>query len=239
MSGDVPTNESVGKRLAPVRRLRASILELMLLVAAAAVCFRWPGLSVPVGLLFLYALTQRRDILGQPTRGALAQVALALYLPPAAGLFLVTREEWGYYLENFSVMPTFIPWGLILASMYWWFRFHSPLFQVAIVVLWSITPVALILGLGVARRDLNWRIVCLSLTAAMILLMLPWWFGSPQNKAAIEAVVLSMSPTLAVIVGLGVVARRDRTSRIACLSLAAVMSAASTSLTWGFLHAGA
>jgi hypothetical protein len=67
-----------------IRRLNASILELMLLVAAAAVSFRWPGLSVPVGLLFLYALTQRRDILGQPTRVALAQVALvpkqALYI---------------------------------------------------------------------------------------------------------------------------------------------------------------
>jgi hypothetical protein len=239
LSDHVDTPESMDDRPALDRRPRVSILELMLLVAAAAVSFRWPGLSVPVGLLFLYALTQRRDILGQPTRVSLAQVALVLYLPPAAGLFLVPREEWGYYLENFSVMPTFIPWGLILASMYWWFRFHSPLFQVAIVALWTITPVALILGLGVARRDLNWRIVCLSLTAAMILLMLPWWFGSPQNKAAIEAVVLSMSPTFALIVGLGVVARRDRASRIACLSLAAVMSAASSSLTWGVLHAGA
>ena len=85
MSDHVRMNESQGKRLAPVRRLRASILEMMSLVAALAVSFRWPGLTVPVGLLFLYALAQRRDILRRETRIALGQVALASYLPPAVG----------------------------------------------------------------------------------------------------------------------------------------------------------
>ncbi len=65
--------ESAEERLAPVRRPRVSILEMMVLVAALAVSFRWPGLSVPVGLLFLYTLARRRDILQRPTRVALGQ----------------------------------------------------------------------------------------------------------------------------------------------------------------------
>src|ERR1700678_1653765 len=97
VSDHVRPNESVGKRPSPIRRLRASILEMMSLVAALAVAFRWPGLSVPVGLLFLYTLAQRRDILRRQTRVALGQLALALYLPPAAGLLVVGVPMWDFY----------------------------------------------------------------------------------------------------------------------------------------------
>jgi len=176
----------VGKRLAPVRRLSASIREIMSLVAAVAVSFRWPGLTVPVSLLFLYALARRRDVLGRPTRVALTQVALALYFPPAAGLLLVPFQGWDQYLEVFPFMPTFIPGALIL-------------------------------GLETA-------------CAAA-------FFDSPQHPVA--TVVLSTVNPLAVIGGLGMVARRGRAWRIACLTLAAAMSAASTFLIWVLLTAGA
>ena len=170
MSDHIPTNESVGKRLAPVRRLRVSIREVMSLVAAAAVSFRWPGLIVPVSLLFLYALAQRRDILGRPTRVALAQVALALYLPPAVGLLLFhyVEEGWELNLEHFSFMPNFIPGALISLMLPWFDRLHAPLFAVEIVVVSTMTSLAMIGGLGVlARRGRAWRIACLTIAAAM------------------------------------------------------------------------
>jgi hypothetical protein len=133
-------------------------------------------LTVPVCLLFLFALAQRRDSLGWPTRVALAQVALALYLPPAVGLLLVPRVWWDRCLvENFQFMPIFIPGALILRlftardTMFWpLFMFDSPLQTVATVVLSTMIPLAVIVGLGVvARRGRAWRIACLIITAAM------------------------------------------------------------------------
>jgi hypothetical protein len=108
--------------------IRISILEVMLLVAVVAVSLRWPGLSVPVGLLSLYALARRQDILSRPTRVAFGQVALALYLPPALGLFLLPLEEWGHYLDHLSLMWTVYPWAGIAAVLEWWFQAHSLLF---------------------------------------------------------------------------------------------------------------
>ncbi len=170
MAEQVDNNESTGKRLAPDRWPRVSILEVMLLVAALAVSFRWPELSVPVGLLFLYALAQRRDTLGRPTRVALAQVALALYLPPAVGLLLFhyVEERWDLNLEHFSCMPNFIPGVLIALMLPWFDRFHAPFFAVEILVLSTMTSLAMIGGLGVlARRGRAWRIACLTLAASM------------------------------------------------------------------------
>jgi hypothetical protein len=164
----VPTNESPEERLAPVRGPRVSILDVMFLVAALAVSFRWPGLSVPVGLLFLYTLAQRRDILGRRTRVALAQVALALNLPPALGLISVPDNGWDLCLEQFSLMPNFLPGALIALLLPWFDRFRSPFFPVEIVVLSTMTSLAMIGGLGVAaRRSRAWRIACLTIAAAM------------------------------------------------------------------------
>jgi hypothetical protein len=168
LSDFVHPNESVGERLAPVRRLRASIIELMSLVAAAAVSFRWPGLTVPVCLLFLFALAQRRDSLGWPTRVALAQVALALYLPPAVGLFWVDLRVWDVYLERFSLMPTFVPAALIM-GLDWVVQVvrFSPAGTARMVVL-SLSPLVMIAGLGVvARRGIAWRIPCLIVALGM------------------------------------------------------------------------
>jgi hypothetical protein len=233
-----PRNESIEERRAPVRRLQISILEVMFLVAALAVSFRWPGFIVPVSLLFLYALAQRRDILRRQARVALGQISLALYLPPVLGLPFVPRSEWGYFLEQFSVLPTFIPAGFIVFNLPWWFRFNSTLFSAAIVVVATLTPLAVISGLGVmARRDMKWWIAGLILAAALTGLMLRWCFASPQNPVAMA--VLGTIPTLVVIGGLGTVARQSGTSRIACVILAAAMSAASTFLTWALLHMGA
>jgi len=151
-----------------VRRLRASILEVMLLVAAVAVSFRWTGLCVPVGLLLLYAFAQRRDILRRQTRIALGQVALAIYLPPAVGLFCVPFEGWAEYLEILPFMPNFIPGTLIARTLPWFDWFRAPLFPVEIDVLSTMTSLAMIGGLGVvARRGSAWRIACLILAAAM------------------------------------------------------------------------
>jgi hypothetical protein len=218
-------------------RIRISILEVMLLVAVVAVSFRWPGLSVPVSLLFLYTLARRREILQRPTRVALGQVALALYLPTAVGLFLVPREEWDYYLENFSLMPTYIAAGLLVDSLPWWFRFHSRLLPIAIVVLSTTLLFAVIVWLGkVARHGWAWRIACLSHVAATIGLMLPWF---PSSPIPLGVIVMSTIPPLAVIAGLGLTARRGPAWRIAGLGLATAMSAGSTFFTWVLLHAGA
>jgi len=168
VSDRVPTDQKVGERLAPARRLRVSIIELLLLVAAIAVSFRWPGLSVPVGLLFFLALAQRRDLLGRPTRVALALVALAIYLPPAGGLFWVPFEEWDEYLGILPFMPNFIP-GTLLARMLPWFDWYrAPLFPIETDVLSTLTSLAMIVALGMlARRGIAWRIVCLTLAALM------------------------------------------------------------------------
>ena len=88
MSERVENNESAGIRVAPVWRLRVSILEMMWLVAALAVSFRWPGLTVPAGLLFLYSLAQRRDIFRRQTRVAFGQIASASALSSARSNFL-------------------------------------------------------------------------------------------------------------------------------------------------------
>jgi len=169
MSEHVDSNESMEDRLARVRRPRVSILEMMLLVAALAVSFRWPGLSVPVGLLFLYALAQRRDILHRQTRVALGQIALALYLPPALWFLWVPPDWWvPSHLRVFSLLPVFLPSGLIMGSD-WALRvaFDSPGYTVAVVVL-SMSPLAVIGGLGVvAQRGIAWRIPCLIVASGM------------------------------------------------------------------------
>lgn len=94
MSEHVESADLEEQRPMPVRRPRASIREVMWLVAALAMAFRWPGLSVPAGLLFLYAFARGRDILRRQTRVAIGQIALAAYLPPAAGLLWVSSDFW-------------------------------------------------------------------------------------------------------------------------------------------------
>ena len=64
--------------------------------------------------------------------------------------------------------------------------------------------------------------------AALISLMLPWFDWSNAPFFAVEIVVLSTMTSLGMIGGLGVLARRGRAWRIACLTLAGAMSAAST-----------
>jgi len=159
MSENVDSHESIGKLLAPVRRLRVSILEVMLLMAALAVSFRWPGLSVPVGLLFLYALAQRRDRLGPQTRDALGQVALAMYLPPALGLFWFPFAAWDQYLASFSFMPI-----LALACI----AVPRSLEDTAAMVVLSLSTLAVIAGTAVIARQGNaWRIACLIVASGM------------------------------------------------------------------------
>jgi hypothetical protein len=53
MSEHIMNNVFMDGRLAPVSRPDVSILEMIPLVAALAVSFRWPGLTVPLGPLFL------------------------------------------------------------------------------------------------------------------------------------------------------------------------------------------
>jgi hypothetical protein len=161
-------HESSDEDLLRVRRPRVSILELMWLVAALGVCFRWPGLGLPVGLLFLYAFARRREILHRSTRLALGRIALALNLPPAMGLLAVPPEGWDSYLECFSFMPTLVPGALIALALPWFNRYQAPLFAVEIKVLSVISAFAVIGGLGaLARRGRAWSIACFTLAVAM------------------------------------------------------------------------
>ena len=121
-----------------------------------------------MGLLFLYALAWRRDVLRRPTRMALGQIALALYLPPAVGLFWVPFDFWDDYLAQFSLMPTFIPAALITGSdLVFQTANLEPGTGVAMVVL-SLSPLVVTGVLGVvARRGTAWRIACLIVALGM------------------------------------------------------------------------
>jgi hypothetical protein len=87
------------------------------LVAAAAICFRWPGLSIPVICVCAYAVAWRRDFPARPTRAAIGQVALALYIPTALGLFWVPRWWWETYASYVSLLPSFYPAASILSGV--------------------------------------------------------------------------------------------------------------------------
>ena len=140
------------------RRSRASIVDAMGLVAALVVAFRWPGLCVPVGLFVLSALAYRRGFLAPPTRSALRQVALALYLPTAAGLVLFPLAAWDEYQEIVSPAPAFVPGALI--GGFEWARWILVLPEgTAPRIILSLASLAIAAALvSIARRGLGWRI---------------------------------------------------------------------------------
>jgi hypothetical protein len=235
--------ESLRERSARFCRPRVSILEMMVLVAAVAVSLRWPGLSVPMGLVLLYAFAQRRDILSRRTRDALGQVALALYLPPALGFVLFPLAEWGHYLEHLSRLWTFFPWALVLFFLGWWYTAYSLLFTVATICLVAISTLGAIWGLGfLARRAINWRSVFLRLAAVMLGLVATFiaFRLAPKDydllNSPLAQVVVSTAFAVCVIPALAMVARCGIGWRIACLVLTAVMSAGSTFFNWIVLH---
>jgi hypothetical protein len=235
--------ESVRERSALFRGLRVSILEVMVLVAAVGVSLRWPGLSVPVGLVILYAFAQHRDIFSRRARGALGQVALALYLPPAFGFVLFPLAEWGHYFEHLSRLWAFFPYALLLFFLAWWFTSYSLLFTVATIAVVAMSTAGVNWGLGlVARRAIDWGKVCLRL-AVMIVGLLAIFIAlrlAPPNYDVLNSplvqIVISTTFALCVVVMLGMVARRGTGWRIGCLVLAAVMSAASTFAVWILIH---
>jgi hypothetical protein len=171
------------------RRFRVSISELMLLVAAVALGMRWPGLSVPVGLLFLYDLARRRAVLSRRTLVALGQVTLAVYLPPVLaflGLHLwgsfgpaYERQYWSfvgrdYFLNLFvgdlSIVPAYVPASLIMrrGGIHWVDNLSVPLELCVATVVLAMSPLAMIVGLGmIAKRGLAWLIPCLVIAAGM------------------------------------------------------------------------
>jgi hypothetical protein len=173
----------MNERTALVRRVRVTIFELMLLVAAVGVSLRWPGMSVPVGLLFLYLLAHRRDILRRQTCVGFGQMALAVYLPPVLGFLGLHlwgrvgppdwRQYWAfvgeeYFLSLFigrlSLVPAFVPASLImlLLGIPWAGNMADPPELTMAVVVLSMSPLALIGGLGmIAKRGMAWRIPCL------------------------------------------------------------------------------
>jgi hypothetical protein len=179
---------SIEERPAPARRLQISILEIMLLVAALAVSFRWPGLTVPLGLVFLYALAQRRDILRRQTRVAFGQVALALYLPPVLAFLALHlwgksgpadwRAYWsfvgfehfaGMFIGRLSLIPALLPGLLIAVGLH---RAGAPFraFEGDIpeMVVLSLISLAVLVGLAmIAKRGSAWRVACLLVAAGM------------------------------------------------------------------------
>jgi hypothetical protein len=182
-------NESAGERPEPVRHLRASILELMWLVAAVAVAIRWPGLTVPVSLLFLYTLAHRREILRRQTHVALGQMALAVYLPPVLGFLGLDlwgrfgppdeRQYWAFvgwdhflslFVGRLSLVPAFIPAFLIMSllGIPWADNLADPPNLTVALAILSLSPLAVIGGLGmIAKRGMAWRIPCLIVASGM------------------------------------------------------------------------
>jgi hypothetical protein len=90
---------------------------MMGLVAAAAICCRWPGLSIPCVCACAYVLASRRDFRARPTRAAIGQVALALYIPTALGHFRAPRRWWETYACYVSLLPSFFPAAFILSGV--------------------------------------------------------------------------------------------------------------------------
>ncbi len=185
---------------APGRRFQISILEIMLLVAALAVSFRWPGLTVPLGLVFLYALAQRRNILRRQTRVALGQVALALYLPPV--LAFLALHLWGKF-------------GPADWRAYWSFVGFEHFAGMFIGRL-SLIP-GLLIAVGLHRAGAPFR----------------------AFEGDIPEMVFLSLISLAVLFGLAVIAKRGSAWRVACLLVAAGMSALSTWIAYVMSVAGA
>jgi hypothetical protein len=161
------------ERLAPVRWARVSILDVMGPVGAAAICFRWPGLSVPVVCVYAYVLAWRTDFPARPTRAAIGQVALALYLPTALGLFWAPLWWWETYASYVSLLPSFFPAAIILSAVSGiYVRYGSPAATIGMVLL-SLIPPILIVGLGlIARRGRVWRVAGLVFAVGMSLFSL-------------------------------------------------------------------
>jgi hypothetical protein len=155
---------------------RVSILELMGLVGAAAICFRWPGLSIPVVCVYAYVLAWRRDFPAHPTRAAIGQVALALYLPTGLGLFWAPLWWWETYASYVSLLPSFFPAALILVAVSGInVCYGSPAGTIGMVLL-SLIPPILIVVLGlVALRGRVWRIAGLVVAAGLSVFSL-WVF---------------------------------------------------------------
>lgn len=163
----------------PARGLRASILEMMTLIVVLGVCFRWPGLSVPVGLLSLDALARRRGLLAPATLAAIRQITVALYLPPVAALLLVRFSDWDGYLEMVSPMPAFLPGALILGFYRVFDAFIMPE-GTAIRITLSLASLAIAGGLvGIARLGPRRRVACvviaigLSVASTLVLVSTP------------------------------------------------------------------
>jgi hypothetical protein len=146
---------------------------MMGLVASAAICFRWPGLSIPVVCVCSYVLAWRRDFPARPTRAAIGQVALALYIPTALGLFWAPRWWWETYASYVSLLPSFFPAAFILSGVSGInVCYGSPAGTIGMVLL-SLIPAILIVGLGfVARRGRVRRIAILVSAAGISLFSL-------------------------------------------------------------------
>ncbi len=161
---DIPEDRSS----AQARRARVTILGMVGLVAAAAICFRWPGLSIPVVCVCAYVLAWRGDVRARPTRAAIGQVALALYVLTALGLFWAPRWWWETYVRYVSLLPSFFPAAFILSGVSGInVRYGSPAGTIGMVLL-SLIPPILIVALGfLARRGRVCRIAVLVFAAGM------------------------------------------------------------------------
>jgi hypothetical protein len=180
-------NAPGGDEHGPCRWYQASLVELLWLVGAVAVVARWPGLVAPVSLLFLYVFARRRNILRRPTRSAVGQVALAVYLPPILtflGMHLSAcfgsadwRQYWSfvgrdYFMDLFvghvSLIPAFVPAFILMipfGSRAWASNpGNSTEFKALVeAVVLSLCPVVMIGVLGmVAKRGTAWRIGCVT-----------------------------------------------------------------------------
>jgi hypothetical protein len=162
----------------------------------------------PVSLLFLDVFARRHNILLKPTRSALGQVALAVYLPP---------------ILTFLVMHLWACFESADLRLYWAFvgrDYFMDLFLGRVSLIPTFVP-AFILMFPFGGRD---------------------WALNPDNSteftALVQTVVLSRCPVVMIGV-LGMVAKRGTAWRIACVTVATLISGLSTYALFVLSVAGA
>jgi hypothetical protein len=151
-------------RTASPRWLHVTIWEMLALVAALGISFRWPGMGVPLGLVCVGLFARRRDLFGRKTHFAAVLVAVALYLPPAVVTVLDPFQDWNENLTVFSFRANFILGALVSQVLPWFDPYTAPLFAIEERIASAIIDILMIAGLGaLAARGWLWRIAIVAL----------------------------------------------------------------------------
>jgi hypothetical protein len=139
-------------------RPKTGLIDLMAVVAAFALGFRWPWLIVPLGLLMVVAIAARRGAQGRRALMSLGQAVLAVYLPCLMGFLLHCDHCRSTWLSLLPSVPMVLPVWLV-ARM-----FDGRLPDETEFLIASFAALGLILVLAwIAARGTSWRIASLVL----------------------------------------------------------------------------